>query len=131
MLNSQRVSRTWQIRHRSAIIREIPPRFVRPYIVVCRFPPSVTFQAAADLGFHKVSHGRRDLSHGTLHFLRRPLRGNALSWAISRQYAWGATRNENMQRGMRLTCVSCRHPRALTCQAAWVIWRCAQAVSSL
>ena len=26
---------------------------------------------------------------------------------------------------------SCRHPRALTCQAAWVIWRCAQAVSSL
>ena len=31
----------------------------------------------------------------------------------------------------QLICSHCRHPRALTCQAAWVIWRCAQAVCSL
>jgi hypothetical protein len=27
------------------------------YYYFCRFSPSVTFQAAADLGFYKVSHG--------------------------------------------------------------------------
>ena len=30
-MNNPRVSRTWRIRHHSAIIREIPPRFVRIY----------------------------------------------------------------------------------------------------
>lgn len=30
-LNNPRVSRTWRIRHPSAIIREIPPRSVRSY----------------------------------------------------------------------------------------------------
>jgi hypothetical protein len=33
-LNSPRVSRIWQIRHHSAIVREIPPRSVRTYTIL-------------------------------------------------------------------------------------------------
>ena len=94
--------------------------------------------ASVSQGVSRLS--RPDLSHGTLRFLRRPLRGNALSWAISRQYAWGATRNENMQRGMRLySCCCCclllfccrSSPPATFCQPLnWCSGRCLTAAAA-
>src|SRR4029078_6704052 len=75
-------------------------------LVPYRFSSPATSLPAADLVFWKVSHGcRGPFVSRTASFPTTSGSPQCSDLAYLGQYAWGATGNENMQRGMRRCCL--------------------------